>query len=675
MRHLNNSLLSATLLSVSVLLTACGGDSDYDFSKAAEVTPSTPPHGPVFDPAGGKIPTPNNLLLGKDGTLNIPNDADGDGKPDNPVVAAINTLDGASTSNPMIVEFGMPLDAASIVVGDSVRIFEVTTQGPAITGVVSEIPATEVFVKVLGDTTTLALVPFPPLKESSTYAVVLTNGIKDTSGKPAQAPSAYSLARSSTPLVGSDFEKLEPVRQHIGNIELIAKSRGVDTDTIVLSWAFTTQSTTAILNGVAANAKAGKVGAMVKFPASTAALQPAGIDYNGLAFAGAADIYTGTLDVPYYLEAPSAQNPIAPLNGYWKGEGGAPLTRYKPTPLATKTMTIPVMMTLPNASSGKTKPSKGWPVVMYQHGITRVRTDMLIYADQMAKAGFAFIAIDLPMHGVTDKTNPFYSGMEQTFDVDYANNTTQAAGPDGKIDSSGMHYINLTSLLTSRDNNRQGVSNLLVLRRSLGDIANLDATNVSFIAHSLGGVVGVPYLGVEDKVTPSALVTTGGSITTIIRDSAFYGPVVKGGLAANGVEGAGYERYLQGAQWILDSADPVNYAMDAAMTHPLLVTEVIGDGGIHKPDQTVPNSATETLALLTGAAPATMASNPITVGGAKIIRFIQGDHSSILDPSDDVPAGVTSYINVYTEMHAQLISFLSSGGTKVDITDMDIIKK
>lgn len=675
MRLLNNSLLSATLLSVSVLLTACGGEkSDHVFEPVVP-TASAPPHGPIFNPAAAQIPTPNDLLMGADGTLNIPNDADGDGKPDNPVVAAINTLDGASTSNPMIVEFGMPLDASTITVGDSVRIFEVTKTGPAVTGVVREVTAGEIIVKVLADTKTLALVPFPPLKESASFVVVLTNGIKDTSGVPALAPSAYSLARSSAPLVGTDFEKLEPVRQHIGNLELIAKSVGVDTDTIVLSWAFSTQSISAVLTGVAADATAGKVGAMVKFPASTAALQPAGIDYNGLAFTGAADIYTSTLDVPYYLEAPSAQNPIAPLTGYWKGTGGTPLTRYSSKPVATKTLTIPVMMTLPNEASGQTKPAAGWPIVMYQHGITRLRTDMLIYADQMAKAGYAFIAIDLPLHGIVDNTNPFYTAMEQTFDVDYADNTTQAPGPDGNIDSSGMHYINLTSLLTSRDNTRQGVSNLLVLRRSLGDIADIDATNVSFVAHSLGGVVGVPYLAVEDKVTPSALITTGGSITTIIRDSQNFGPPIKAGLAAAGITGAAYERFLQGAQWVLDSADPVNFAMDAALTHPIYMTEVIGDGGVHSVDTTVPNIATETLAGLIQASPATAASNGVSIQAPKIVRFTQGDHSSILDPTDDVPAGVTSYINVFTEMHAQLISFISSGGTNVEITDMAIIKK
>lgn len=675
MRLISNSLLSVTLLSVSVLLTACGGDSDYDFNTPIETVEPALPHGPIFDPANAKIPTPNDLLLGTDGTLDIPNDADGDGKPDNPLVAAINELDGSSTSNPMVVDFGMPLDPASLTVGETIRIFEVTKTGPAVTGVVREVTAAEIIVRVAGDNAdTLALIPFPPLKESASYIAMLTNGIKDTNGIAAQAPAAYSLARSSTPLVGSDFEALEPVRQHIGNLELIAASQGVDTTKTILSWAFTTQSITAVLNDVAASATAGTI-VMSKFPANTAPFQPANIDYNGLAFTGVADIYTGTLDVPYYLEAPSTQNPVAPLTGYWKGVGGSSLTRSNTKPIATKTLTIPVMMTLPNAASGKVKPATGWPIVMYQHGITRFRTDMLIYADLLAKAGFAFIAIDLPLHGITDKTNPFYSGMESTFDVDYVNNTTSAPGPDGVIDDSGFHYINLQSLLTSRDNTRQGVSNLLVLRRSLDDIDDIDASQVSFVAHSLGGVVGVPYLGVESKSMPSALITTGASISTIIRDSAFFGPVIKGGLAASGVTGADYDEFLLGAQWVLDSSDPMNFTMGAVTTHPIYMAEIIGDGGIHLPDQTVPNSSTEILAGLLGAQAATTADNAIAVGAPKIIRFIQGDHSSILDPTDDVPVGLTSYINVFTEMHAQLTSFLSSVGTNVKINDLDIINK
>lgn len=678
MRTIKKSLQSITLLSVSVLLTACGSNSDYNFNKATEAAESVPPQGPVFDPAGGKIPTPNDLLMGVDGTVNIPNPADKDGKV-NPLIAAINELDGASTSNPMIVQFGFELNKESLKIGDTIRVFEVTKAGLAVTGVKAEV--TSILIKVLDDKKTLALVPFPPFKENTSYLVALTNDIKDVKGNSAQAPSAYSLARSNVTLVGSDFEKLEPVRQHIGNLELIAKSQGVDTNKIILSWAFSTQSITAVLKDVAANAEAGKI-VMAQTPFNTALLKPA-INYGGLAFTGAADVHIGTLDIPYYLDK------AKPLTGYWKNSDDKSPNRNNVKPIATSTLTVPVMMTTPSASLQLTKPAEGWPIVIYQHGITRYRTDMLIYADSLAKKGFAVIAMDLPLHGVPKTTragtpNPFHASatafptdVEPSFELDLIDNATGAPAPsgDGKIDSSGAHFINLQSLLTSRDNNRQGVSNLLVLRRSLKDIADIDETYVGFIAHSLGGVVGVPYLGVENTYTPSALITTGASITTIIRDSASYGPTVKGALAAAGVTGAAYDQFLQGAQWVLDSSDPINFTTPAVSHHAIYMTEIIGDGGTHLSDTTVPNSSTEILAALIGAKPATLAENVVAVGAPKIIRFTQGDHSSILDPSDDVPTGVESYLNVFEEMHAQVASFMESSGTKVEVSDDLIIKQ
>src|SRR3546814_5220643 len=48
------------------------------------------------------------------------------------------------------------------------------------------------------------------------------------------------------------------------------------------------------------------------------------------------------------------------------------------------------------------------------------------------------------------------------------NNATGAAGADGIADSSVASFINLSSLLTSRDNNRQAVSDLLTVLQSVG---------------------------------------------------------------------------------------------------------------------------------------------------------------------------------------------------------------
>ena len=77
--------------------------------------------------------------------------------------------------------------------------------------------------------------------------------------------------------------------------------------------------------------------------------------------------------------------------------------------------------------------------------------DRLAVVPALAQAGFVTIAIDLPLHGVSadtaNPTNPMnllyknqaFSGTpaaalvtgERTFDVDFINNSTGAAGPDG----------------------------------------------------------------------------------------------------------------------------------------------------------------------------------------------------------------------------------------------------
>lgn len=650
------TLLFATFFSVSVLITACGGgDSNYNFSEPVKVTKAALPHGPIFDPANGKIPSTNDLLFrqSQDGTLDIPN------KDNNPVIAAVNELDGFSTTNPIVAEFGIPLDPASLKVGDSIHVFEVVKSGAAITKVVREVSAAEIMAVAAGEKKmTLALVPRVPLKESTSYLVVLTNKIKGTDGKPSQAPNVYVLTKGDASLVGGDYEALEPLRQLTGNMETIASSQSVTKESIVLSWSFTTQSISAVLNAVAANAKAGKI-----------VVAPTGRTTKDLsqgAFPGFSDVYIGTVDVPYYLKAKTEADPTGPLTKHWQGKGGSALTRYNTVPVANSTLTIPLMMSMPNATSGKEMPANGWPVVIYQHGITRVRTDMLVYADALSKAGFALIAIDLPLHGI-DTENPFYNffhasktpfpnDIEPTFDLD--------ADSDGVSDSSGSHFINLSSLLTSRDNIRQGVSNLLVLRRSLENIPNIDASKVGFIAHSLGGIVGVPYMAVEDKSMPTSLVATGGLIQLILKTSDPFGIQIKEGLAAQGVTGAKYDQFMGGAQFVLDSADPINYAVDAAANHPVHIVEMIGD-------KVVTNQSTEIIAGLMQAKAVSSTVTDIAKGKPGIVRFTKGIHSTVLSPTHDG----TSFYNEFLEIHKQLAAFQASMGTSIVITDDSSIKK
>ena len=196
----------------SLFLAACSSSSNSP--RAVDTPPANNNNGsPVtgvltarFDPATSTIPLPNNLLLSgtTDLTLNPPvaNPANfGD-----PLVA-ISTLDGWSTTAPFTASFSAAPAAASLVPGTSIRVFEVTLTGPGggVTGVTRELAGGTEFVAALApsDTTgrTLAIVPTAPLKQLTSYMVVVTDDVRDTLGNDATPDQTYFLAKRTSPLI------------------------------------------------------------------------------------------------------------------------------------------------------------------------------------------------------------------------------------------------------------------------------------------------------------------------------------------------------------------------------------------------------------------------------------------------------------------------------------------
>jgi len=178
---------------------------------------------------------------------------------------------------------------------------------------------------------------------------------------------------------------------------------------------------------------------------------------------------------------------------------------------------------------------------------------------------------------------------------------------------------------------------------------------------------------------PSSLITTGGGIARLLDGSIFFGPVIRAGLAQKGITGADYEAFLVAAQTVLDSADPVNFAVAAANSHPVHMIEIVGDGTANNlPDQVIPNlvpplSGTEPLAALMGlpAVSTTVANTPAKANG--IVRITQGEHSSLLRPSKE-GGGAFDYLNVMTEIHKEIAAYQATFGTVINITDTAIVK-
>jgi pimeloyl-ACP methyl ester carboxylesterase len=244
-------------------------------------------------------------------------------------------------------------------------------------------------------------------------------------------------------------------------------------------------------------------------------------------------------------------------------------------------------------------PAAGWPIVIFQHGFTRNREDMFAIADGFAQACSAMIAIDQPLHGITNTSDPFYRNQlfagtpaaalttgERTFDLDVQNNATGAAGADGKLDASGAHYINLKSLLTSRDNLRESVADLIHLTHTIPAITVdgktiFDGSRIYFAGHSLGAIVGTTYLGIDSTAVSATLANPGGDIAQSLQQSPTLAPQIKSGLEAQGiVQGTqAYAEFFRNVQTVIDSGDPANYAAAAAAKHPIHMLEIVGGAG------------------------------------------------------------------------------------------------
>ncbi|WP_428311926.1 hypothetical protein [Hydrocarboniphaga sp.] len=720
-----NACAAFAVACAPLFLSACGGGGNESLDDDAGLKSGV---FSLFDPvaASATVPFPfDGFFSGStDGTLNIPNASSA------PFVTQANLQDGFSTTASMFTDMLGTLDYSTLNAG----LLVVNTRTGAVLkpGVdyttqpsvaISTNPLSGQNEPISAFRSRVLIEPLKPLDAQTRYVVVLTPALKSTEGVPAAPSELFKVARSATPvaestvpalsaLTSAQKTTLETVRSTLIRpiVEQLA-GFGITEEQVVLTWSFTTQSIGNTLQHLQANAVASQIAA--KNTGATLA------SFNS-ALPPIANVYFGTVKLPYYLATPgaTAETVTDPLTQYWLADASKPdntqsflgrvpcgafvtdgtgltpsvsTTACFPDPVKRADVTVPVLITVPNADSGKTMPANGWPVVIFQHGITGNRSQMLAIAPALTLAGFAVVAIDLPLHGLPPESPLRISGVtERTFDLDLSNNTTGASGPDGVVDSSGTYFINLSSLITSRDNIRQAVSDLIVMAKSAGgsilvnsggtpDGNKFDGSQVRFVGHSLGGIVGGTLLGVNTEIGAATLAMPGGGIAKLLDASVSFGPRISAGLAASGlIEGTdNYETFLRFAQTLVDSADPINYAASAAEKHPLHMIEVVGSDS-SPADQVVPNDApanagttnndkvtitgflsgTDPLYQQMGLTPHVFdGSANVLLGEAarsNVVQFTSGDHASILSPAASAAAT--------TEMQRETASFLASNG-------------
>jgi hypothetical protein len=247
---------------------------------------------------------------------------------------------------------------------------------------------------------------------------------------------------------------------------------------------------------------------------------------------------------------------------------------------------------------------------------------------------------------------------------------TAASGTDATLNKSGSLFFNLVHLQTARDNLRQAVMDLLNLNASLAsmdidgdsDATDIDVSQVHYIGHSLGGIVGTTFVATNNLNGPlnpvgnaalpvikeTVLGMPGAAIPRLLEASASFGPSIKVPVTTpvdNGGFGLtenseSYNQLFYVFQGSFDSADPASFAQSMSGISTLaglkyMVIESIGD-------QVVPNSATsplagtEPLAALLGTSQIDGNTAAFT-SGKFFVKFNDADssHGSLATPGSD----------------------------------------
>jgi Pla-1/cef family extracellular lipase len=317
-------------------------------------------------------------------------------------------------------------------------------------------------------------------------------------------------------------------------------------------------------------------------------------------------------------------------------------------------------------------------------------------------AGYATAAIDHPLHGdriITIGDDSFDSG----------------------------DFSPATSLLTSRDNGRQSIADIMAFRLALNAIndstglVDLNTSEVHFMGQSLGAIYGTGAVALANKSLPGDLaafdsmyafqtaninVPAGGTFAGLF-DSPTFGPTVKGsllvatspefvafltafaienGIPAEAAVGPAYLAFEQvitaeqaavinagftsvgfAAQTVTDAADPISYAVELTSTTPTLVQLVVGGGNNDDGSTALTdqvNPVTTSLPLVGGQPLADI------MGLSKVSATAQGSGVvRFISGSHSSLLSPLSSAATTAEMQSQAVSFIVTGGANIVVTE------
>lgn len=564
----------------------------------------------IFNPLAGDVPLPNVLATAKNTDPLVGRAANTPMTPPEALnyinkyeVGSTNAVAGVNA--PIYIRFTSPVDAATVNAAN-IKVFQLTPDSAGTEN--NPLGFTDISplfdFRYSAGSTDVFLYPKFPLSPGTRYLYVVTNRVLDAaSAAPVISSTYFDILKSKFELVGP-FAGLEAVRANVmsGTVVKFSGYAKVMDDLIAASATTTVANRNEIaLMGRFITTGAGfiskdAIGTMMPVESALRAFA-AGAALGGLpgktwtngvngattypgagywAAAGAPgsapasllSVVTGTINSaelsmdPVVAKANAASMDLAVVTGAYNPAAGVTqpyrnatgdLVGFYHTP-----STVPFILLVPATPNGK--------VVIFQHGVTGQKEQVVAVAGALTGAGYTVAAIDLPLHG----------GLAVP---------THTSG-----DLWGQDFMAVGAPLATRSNVQQAAFNLnrLELTMRTGGFAAFGivpapSVDIKYVSISLGSIVGAYYLAGNTSLNTAGslplpynqttlnadmkgfLSVPGGRLAYLLMDSPAFGPSINAGLAAKGITAGTptYNSFFQVTQSIVDTVDP------ATMTTPL----------------------------------------------------------------------------------------------------------
>ena len=579
------------LIGLGLVLAGCGGDNSGTNTLGSDpylTDGGTPQIFALFDPGPQVMPLPNDVVWMADGDPEVEISADPNDPQMSQLAALVNAqgLLGLSPNMFLTVPVSGAVDPATLDLlvfrtddphlGDLLSALATGDLAGAGTALAQmEIRTAADFIVATGPGV-LKLLPKTPFTPGAAYAVVVQHTLKDSHGFLVDSSIAMRALKSPEPFdADSPFLSLEALRAAfndappgqpslfdvVGAVSSMATAAHTPwtRDDVLVLWTFHTADKTLSLTPTTAGADT------VPYPAG-------GVDpfaLTGAALKGVNDAFTADtlswLDLGTGTPVPSATPVGLPATAFLAGAGMSAIPSdqlgniyfglfQSPVLTTGTTDSVYFLLTMPDATLHP-EPAAGYPVVVFQHGLTRSKEDALAIANSLAQAGFATLAIDAPFHG--------------------------SRTPEGHV--SGDLFLT-ANLLQDRANLYHAAMDLWetldVIDAGIdvdGGGADLDAAHIDFMSHSLGSMIGTVFLSQENRAqrmilsSPTALLADTLDET---RRTDMQSLVTSLGYTPGTTP---YYVFLDILQWLLDPVDGSYNGIGSNSADSLLVNFAYGD--------------------------------------------------------------------------------------------------